>query len=349
MNGQVSSRGAVPLVEVRGLMKHYPIRRKMLDFAPRGVVRAVDGIDFSVGQGDTLGLVGESGCGKSTTGRLMLRLIEPTAGEIRYNGVDLVRLPRREMQALRRELQIIFQDPFGSLDPRMTAAQIVAEPLVVHGVPRAERLRRVPELFERVGLARGYADRFPHELSGGQRQRIGIARALALNPRFLVCDEAVSALDVSVQAQILNLMQDLQAELNLAYLFISHNLGVVRHIARRVAVMYLGRIVEVGEATRLFAAPRHPYTQALLASIPVPDPDHEPPRLRIADDAVSAAAVSSGCRFRTRCPYAEDICRTLEPKMSPAGSDHFVACHVAERLTASAPADPDASGSHPGT
>ena len=327
---------ARPLIEVRGLVKHYRVRRGMFDMGPQEVVRAVDGVDFSVGRGDTLGLVGESGCGKSTTGRLVLRLIDPTAGEVRYDGVDLVRLPRKQMQPLRRELQIVFQDPFGSLDPRMTVERIVAEPLAVHATPRGTRRSRVTELLELVGLAQAHAGRYPHELSGGQRQRVCIARALALNPRFVVCDEAVSALDVSVQAQILNLLQDLQAELGLAYLFISHNLGVVRHIARRVAVMYLGRIVEIGEAASLFANPRHPYTRALLSSIPVPDPDHSPPHLRLAGDAASAVGPVGGCRFCSRCPYAEEICRAVEPAMSQVGPDHFAACHVAAAQTADA-------------
>jgi oligopeptide/dipeptide ABC transporter ATP-binding protein len=323
-----------PLIEVRRLVKHYPVRQGMFEAGSNDVVRAVDGVDFFIDEGDTLGLVGESGCGKSTTGRLVLRLIDPTAGEVRYAGTDLIGLSRKLMRPLRRELQIIFQDPFGSLDPRMTVERIVSEPLAVHTTPRRDRKGRVRELLELVGLAEAHAARYPHELSGGQRQRVCIARALALNPRFVVCDEAVSALDVSVQAQILNLLQDLQSEFGLTYLFISHNLGVVRHIARRVAVMYLGRIVEIGEAASLFAAPRHPYTSALLASIPVPDPDHAPPRLRLTGDAMSAGEIGTGCRFRSRCPYAEEICRTVDPAMSQVGADHFVACHVAARAEA---------------
>jgi oligopeptide/dipeptide ABC transporter ATP-binding protein len=242
------------------------------------------------------------------------------------------------MQSLRRELQIVFQDPFGSLDPRMTVGQIVSEPLAVHATPRAGRAGHVNDLLDRVGLAQAYAGRYPHELSGGQRQRVCIARALALNPRFVVCDEAVSALDVSVQAQILNLLQDLQADLGLAYLFISHNLGVVRHIARRVAVMYLGRIMEIGTAERLFGAPRHPYTRALLSSIPVPDPDHESPQLRLRGDALARTDdAPGGCRFRARCPLAEDVCRRVEPPMSQVDRDHFVACHVTAAPQAEAP------------
>ncbi len=316
-----------PLIEVRGLAKHFPVRRKPLQFGARQLLRAVDGVDFSIDKGETLGLVGESGCGKSTTGRLLLRLIEPSAGSVRYRGVDLMTVSKRDMRALRRDLQIIFQDPFGSLNPRMTVADIVAEPLVVHSEDRWARAGRVRDLLDLVGLAQAHAGRYPHEFSGGQRQRIGIARALALNPRFVVCDEAVSALDVSVQAQIINLLSKLQQELDLTYLFISHNLGVVRNVADRVAVMYLGRVVEIGETDQLFSAPQHPYTQALLSSIPVADPERAPARIHLTGDVPNPINPPSGCHFRTRCPKAQSICSTLAPPARSVAGSHVVACH----------------------
>jgi oligopeptide transport system ATP-binding protein len=321
-----------PLVQVDGLVKHFPLRKGFFIATEIGAVRAVDGISFEVGEGETLGLVGESGCGKSTTGRLLLRLIEPTAGAIRYGGEDLAHLPPKQLRRRRREIQIIFQDPFSSLNPRMTVADIVGEPLVVHGVGHAhERAQRVAELLSVVGLAREHANRYPHEFSGGQRQRIGIARALALNPKFIVCDEPVSALDVSIQAQIINLMRDLQREFNLTYLFISHNLAVVRHIADRVAVMYLGKIVEITDKNTLYENPKHPYTQALLSSIPVPNPERRRQRIMLKGDVPSPINPPSGCRFHTRCPYAEQVCREKEPpliEITANGKSHRVACHL---------------------
>jgi oligopeptide transport system ATP-binding protein len=320
-----------PLIEVDDLVKHFPVRKGFFSSAEAGTVRAVDGISFTVARGETLGLVGESGCGKSTTGRLMLRLIEPTAGALRYDGTDLARLSAREMRERRRELQIIFQDPYSSLNPRMTVESIITEPLVIHGIgDAASRRARAHELLDVVGLARSYANRYPHEFSGGQRQRIGIARALALRPRFIVCDEPVSALDVSIQAQVINLMQDLQREFGLTYLFISHNLAVIRHIADRVAVMYLGKIVELTDKHGLYAEPKHPYTQALLSAIPIANPDRRRQRVVLGGDVPSPLNPPPGCRFHTRCPYAEARCRTLEPPLVDIGGGHRVACHLVQ-------------------
>jgi oligopeptide/dipeptide ABC transporter ATP-binding protein len=317
------------LVEAEGLTKHFPISRGTIFAREVGAVRAVDGVDFAIGRGETLGLVGESGCGKSTTGRMLIRLIEPTSGTVRFEGQPLQGLDADRMRALRREMQIIFQDPFGALNPRMAVQDIIAEPLVVHRWrTRAEQRRRVRDLLEVVGLAGYHAERFPHEFSGGQRQRIGIARALALSPKFIICDEPVSALDVSIQAQIINLMQDLQAELGLTYLFISHDLGVVKHIADRVAVMYLGRIVEIADKKRLYAGPRHPYTQGLMASIPVPRPGRRRERLVVRGDVPSPSDPPSGCRFHTRCPHVMEVCRRLEPRLLNVEPDHAAACHL---------------------
>ena len=317
------------LVEVEGLTKHFPITRGMMFAREMGAVRAVDGVDFAIRRGETLGLVGESGCGKSTTGRMLIRLIEPTRGTIRFEGQALQGLDADGMRALRREMQIIFQDPFGSLNPRMAVQDIIAEPLVVHRWrSRGEQQRRVRELLEVVGLASYHAERFPHEFSGGQRQRIGIARALALSPKFIICDEPVSALDVSIQAQIINLMQDLQAELSLTYLFISHDLGVVKHIADRVAVMYLGKIVEIADKKRLYANPKHPYTQGLMASIPVPRPGRRRERMVVRGDVPSPSDPPSGCRFHTRCPFVMDVCRRLEPRLLGVEPGHAAACHL---------------------
>ncbi|HEX2114898.1 MAG TPA: dipeptide ABC transporter ATP-binding protein [Alphaproteobacteria bacterium] len=318
-----------PLLHVRALRKHFPIMRGALFPRQVGAVRAVDGVDFDVAEGRTLALVGESGCGKTTTGRLILRLIEPSGGEVRFGGTDLIALPSEAMRAQRQQLQIIFQDPYGSLDPRMTVAEILAEPLRIHRVgSKEERQKRVAELLDVVGLPREHGARYPHEFSGGQRQRIGIARALALRPRFVVCDEPVSALDVSIQAQIINLMLDLQKEFGLSYLFIAHDLGVVKHVADEVAVMYLGKIVELAEKRRLYASPKHPYTQALLAAVPVPRPSARQALKPLAGEIPSPSAPPTGCRFHTRCPYAEARCRAEEPALREIEPGQRVACHL---------------------
>ncbi len=317
-----------PVLEVEGLSKHFPVRKGLLRRTV-GHVYAVDDVSFTIGAGETLGLVGESGCGKTTVGRTIMRLIEPTAGAIRLDGHDVTRLGKAEMRPFRRQIQIIFQDPFSSLNPRKRAGDIVGEPLKVHGVLAAKaRRERVAELFERVGLRKAQMDNFPHQFSGGQRQRIGVARALALNPRLIIGDEPVSALDVSIQAQVINLLLDLQRELKLSYLFISHNLAVVEHIAHRVAVMYLGRIVEYTDKTTLFTRPLHPYTEALLAAVPVPDPAIKRTKRVVQGDVPSPLKPPPGCRFHTRCPYAEARCRVDVPVLREVDPGHHVACHL---------------------
>jgi len=309
------------LVRVRGLVKHFPVE------GSDDVVRAVDGISFEIFQGETLGLVGESGCGKSTAGRCLLRLIEPTAGEITFAGRNVVTMGKGELRELRREMQIVFQDPYASLNPRMKVGNIIGEPLVIHKIgTQQERRARVASLLTKVGLDPDYMNRYPHEFSGGQRQRIGVARTLALNPKLIVADEPVSALDVSVQAQVVHLFQDLQKEFGLTYLFISHGLAVVEHISTRVAVMYLGRIVEVASAADLYRHPLHPYTQALLSAIPIPDPKRKRERIVLQGDVPTPINPPSGCRFRTRCPIAIDQCATVDPELREVSPGHTVAC-----------------------
>lgn len=309
------------LVQVRNLVKYFPIDNS------DDVVKAVDDVSFEIIAGETLGLVGESGCGKSTVGRCLLRLHEPTSGEVVFEGRDIVGLSNAEMQTLRREMQIIFQDPYASLNPRMSILSIVSEPLKIHGVSsKQERIDRVADLLSKVGLDPKYMFRYPHEFSGGQRQRIGIARALALNPKLIICDEPVSALDVSVQAQVVNLLQELQGEFGLTYLFISHGLAVVEHISNRVAVMYLGKIVEVADSVELYENPLHPYTQALLSAIPVPDPKKKRERIVLKGDVPTPINPPSGCRFRTRCPIAIAECANIEPELREIRPGHFAAC-----------------------
>jgi oligopeptide transport system ATP-binding protein len=316
------------VLTVRGLKKYYPIHGGVLS-RPVDWVRAVDDVSFHVQPGETLALVGESGCGKTTVARSVLRLIEPTAGEVRFEGRDVLALRRVELRALRRHMQIVFQDPYSSLNPRLSVGEIVGEALLVHGIADKSTLeKRVGDVLERVGLGRADRSRFPHEFSGGQRQRIGIARALALEPTFIVCDEAVSALDVSIQAQILNLLRDLQAEYRLSYLFITHDLNVVQYIAHRVAVMYLGKIVEIAPVKELFSSPRHPYTQALLAANPVPDPEILYGSGVLGGDVPSPLKPPAGCHFHPRCPQARDECRERYPETSEVGTAHDVRCHL---------------------
>jgi len=318
-----------PLLEVSDLKKHFPIRGGVLGRTV-GYVYAVDGVSFKIGKGETMGLVGESGCGKTTVGRCTLRLIEPTDGEILFEGLDITKINDKQMAKLRPKMQIVFQDPYASLNPRMTIKDIVGEPMLVNGIARGLELRRrVLELLLIVGLAEDHMNRFPHEFSGGQRQRIGVARALSLNPEFIVLDEPTSSLDVSVQAQTLNMLQDLQKKLALTYLFISHNLSVIKHMSDRIAVMYLGKIVEIASKTELFRSQLHPYTQALFAAIPIPDPEISRERIILGGDVPSPVNPPSGCRFHPRCPKMIPICKEEEPQLIEIRKDHYVACHLA--------------------
>jgi oligopeptide transport system ATP-binding protein len=330
---QPTTKDARPLLEVRGLKMHFPIYEGMFVRREKARVRAVDGLTFTVYEGETLGLVGESGCGKSTTGRAILQLYDPTEGEVVFDGADLTKLSPKEMLERRKHLQMIFQDPYASLNPRMTVGDIIAEPLKVHGVASGQdRVRIVQELMETVGLDPRYVRRYPHEFSGGQRQRIGIARALATRPRFIVCDEPISALDVSIQAQIMNLLEDLQAEYGLTYLFIAHDLAAVRHISDRIAVMYLGHMVELANGDELYDLPLHPYTQALISAVPIPDPEVEATRKRVVleGDVPSPIDPPSGCVFHTRCPYAWGRCSKESPATHEPSPGHYVACHLIE-------------------
>jgi len=327
---QIAGNDGQVLLSVKNLKMHFPITQGIILQRQVGSVKAVDDISFDITQGETLGLVGESGCGKSTTGRAILQLYKPTAGSVEFNGRDLVKLKSGEMRRMRREVQMIFQDPYASLNPRMTVGSIIGEPLEIHNLAKGRaKTERVQELLRTVGLNPYFANRYPHEFSGGQRQRIGIARALAVEPKFIVCDEPISALDVSIQAQIINLLEELQEKLGLTYLFIAHDLAVVRHISDRVAVMYVGKIVEITDRNEIFENPLHPYTRALLSSIPIPDPILEKRRTRmiLVGDVPSPVNPPTGCRFNPRCPYAEDNCRTDEPPLAEVRPGHFAACH----------------------
>jgi len=332
---------SAPLLRVENLVKHFPIQKSFFR-RDTAVVHAVDGLNFELAAGETMALVGESGCGKSTVGRLALRLLEATSGKVWFDGEDLMSLSPAQMRARRRELQMIFQDPYSSLNPRMTVQQTLTEPLALHGLARGRHRERAAELLDLVGLAPQYLQRYPHEFSGGQRQRIGIARALAVEPRLIVCDEPVSALDVSIQAQVVNLLQDLQRRLGLSYIFIAHDLAVVKHISSHVAVMYLGQIVEYADKKSLFAQPRHPYTQALLSAIPLPEPGLQRNRVLLQGDVPNPITPPSGCRFHTRCPHARARCAQEVPALT-LEDGHSVACHFWKEITVPAALLPDAN------
>lgn len=319
-----------PLLEVKDLKKWFPAKKSPFS-REKVYIKAVDGVSFTLNEGETLGVVGESGCGKSTMGRSVLRLLEPTGGQVLFNGVDYTALKDKELRDSRKDLQIIFQDPYASLDPRMTIGDIIAEPLDIQlKLPAKERMQRVLETMERAGLNTRFVNRYPHEFSGGQRQRIGIARAIVLNPKIMVCDEPVSALDVSIQAQVINLLMDLQKEMGMAYIFISHDLSVIKHISDRVAVMYLGHLVEIADKKDIYAHPMHPYTVALLSAIPVPDRKHKKEKIVLEGDLPSPANPPSGCVFHTRCYKAQDICKTEVPELKDCGNGHCCACHFPE-------------------
>ncbi|MBD1370889.1 dipeptide ABC transporter ATP-binding protein [Hazenella sp. IB182357] len=316
------------LLTVKNLSKHFPIKGGVFRRTV-GQVKAVDNISFSVNKGETFGLVGESGCGKSTTGRTLIRLLEPTAGEVLFEGKDIARLARKEMQAVRRDLQMVFQDPYASLNPQMTVGELIEEPMKVHGLyNKQERQKRVKKMMDLVGLNAQYITRYPHEFSGGQRQRIGIARALSLEPKLIIADEPVSALDVSIQSQVVNLMDDLQKELDLTYIFIAHDLSVIKHISDRVGVMYLGRMAEIAPKQKIYDQPLHPYTKALLSAVPVPDPKVKKERIILSGDVPSPSNPPSGCAFHPRCPKAFARCKTERPQLLDIGEEHFVACHL---------------------
>ena len=326
----MTENSKTPLLEVKDLKKWFPAKKSPFS-REKVFIKAVDGVSFTLNEGETLGVVGESGCGKSTMGRSVLRLLEPTGGQVIFNGVDYTALKDKELRDSRKELQIIFQDPYASLDPRMTIGDIIAEPLDIQlKLPAKERMQRVLETMERAGLNTRFVNRYPHEFSGGQRQRIGIARAIVLNPKIMVCDEPVSALDVSIQAQVINLLMDLQKEMGMAYIFISHDLSVIKHISDRVAVMYLGHLVEIADKKDIYAHPMHPYTVALLSAIPVPDRKHKKEKIVLEGDLPSPANPPSGCVFHTRCYKAQDICKTEVPELKDCGNGHCCACHFPE-------------------